>query len=337
MQEPSGIWHLYCLALSRTTESGSPILPPQRNDHAFHIRHFMSSDAGTSWRDMGPVLLPGNIQDGADERNIWSGSVFQLNDQQVAFGYTGVRECGSDRQFVQTICVGTGPNPTTVTDFTSTPISCPIRDYDAIRTLGYYLGPLETLGSNAGEEGGPIMAWRDPFLFRTNEGRLHAFWSAKRAPTVPVIAHARLTESNGQILLDELLPPIDLPDALLYTQAEVPKVYRDPSSGDYVLLISACNRMFEGQPDGEINQEQRLYRSADIRGPWLPICESNSLLTGLDFMFGSSLTEFDLGIGELKILGPFTENAGPERQLSFAPTVTLKLEPSQSGVDAQTA
>lgn len=337
MQEPSGIWHLYCLALSRTSESGAPIRPPQRNDYAFHIRHFMSSDAGTSWRDMGALLVPGNMQDGADERNVWSGSVYPLSDQRVAFGYTGVRECGPDRQFVQTICVGTGPTPAAPTEFTSAALSCPLRDYDTIRAMGYYLGPRQALGSNSGEEGGPILAWRDPFLFRSDDGQLHAFWSAKRAHTVPVIAHAKLKESNGQVLLDELMPPIELPDAYLYTQAEVPKVYRDPSTGDYVLLVSACNRMFEGQPDSEINQEQRLYRSVDLRGPWLPVCERSSLLGGLDFMFGSSLVELSLDMGELKIVGPYTENGGPDRQLSFSPTVTLKLDLSLTGVDAQTA
>ena len=337
VQHPAGKWNLYCLALSRTSQGGAPILPSQRNDSVFHIRHFTSSDAGITWRDAGPVLSPGNMPDGADARNVWSGSVLPLNDQQIAFGYTGIRVSDAERQFIQTICVATGPNFNEVTNFSRTALSCPIRDYDIIRKMGYYLGPRNTLGSNSGEEGGPILAWRDPFLFRADDGQLHAFWSAKSGPAIPVIAHATLRVSDGEIKLDELMAPIELPDASLFTQAEVPKIYYDETCGRFLLLISACNRIFEGQPDSEVNQEQRLYQSTHIRGPWLPICENESLLSGLDYMFGSSVMQINLSTGELKLMGPYTENAGTERQLSFSQPVTLELDISPSGENTEVA
>lgn len=318
LSEPSGDLHLYCLALSRRTADGTLITPPERNDFAFHVRHFVSSDHGNSWRDDGPVITPGQVADGADARNVWSGSVLALDDGRVAFGFTGVRDRAADQRFLQTICVATGPDAYQVDTIPQTAISCPLRDYDAIVEKGFYLGPRGSLGSDLGEDGGPIMAWRDPFLFSDSSGGLHAIWSAKVSSIRPAIAHARLKRDGKNIVLDELSSPIELPDADLMTQAEVPKLYRDPKSGDFLLVVSACDRRYEGQPDSELTHHHRLYRSADVLGPWQVIAPDTSKLPGLDGLFGGSVIEFELSHGSFKILGPYTENAGPEKQLQFA-------------------
>lgn len=324
MKEPDGGLHLYCLALSKTDSDGRAITPPERNDFTFHVRRFVSADAGWSWRDEGAVMAPGQVGDGADGRNVWSGSVLRLDAARVAFGFTGVRDCGPDRRFLQTICVATGSGPGQPDHMPEDALSCPLRDYDAIVAKGYYLGPRDTLGSNDGEAGGPIMAWRDPYLFETADGELHAVWSAKLSPTVPAIAHARLKRDGDRISLQNLSAPIQLPDASVMTQAEVPKIYQDPSSGDFLLMVSACDRRYEGQPDSELTHFHRLYRSAQLHGPWRAYDAAGSALPGINGLFGASLLDQDISQGRFSVLGPYTENAGPERQLRFSEVIEVQ-------------
>lgn len=330
LNEPSGSLHLYCLALSKTMADGTPITPPERNDFSFHIRHFVSSDHGNSWNDEGAVLTPGQVSDGADARNVWSGSALALSDGRIAYGFTGVRDCGVDRSFLQTICIATGPDAYSVDVIPPVAISCPLRDYDMIVEKGYYLGPRNGLGSNVGEGGGPIMAWRDPFLFEDCASNLHAIWSAKIAPTIPAIAHARLKRNGDHIVLDELSPPIELPDPDLMTQAEVPKLYRDPVSGSLLLMVSACDRRYEGQPDKELTHYHRIYHSSDLRGPWQAMTPDGSRIPGLDGLFGASIISHNLADGRFRIFGPYTENAGPAKQLRFAEPRDILITSSDS-------
>lgn len=328
LQGPGDHLHLYCLALSRTDHDGAPVQPRDRNSFAFHIRHFESSDAGLSWRDRGALIAHGQVRDGSDARNVWSGSVLGLADGSVAFGFTGIRDLGPERDFLQTICVATGTGPGKVAAFPDAAISCPLRDYDEILRRGYYLGPKAALGSRDGEEGGPIMAWRDPFLFYAGDGDLRAVWSAKISPKRPAIAQARLRKDGDRLSLIELGPPIELPDAHLMTQAEVPKVYRDGATGDYLLLVSACDRQHEGQPDSEITQIHRLYRSRSPEGPWQEFSDTGSEVPGLAGLFGASLTRHDLAAGRLRVLGPYTENAGKSRHLRFSALLEIQVSAS---------
>jgi hypothetical protein len=316
-------WVLYCLALAKLDASGRPILPSRRNEYTFHIRAFATPDAGASWRDLGAVLTHGQVSDGADSRNIWSGSILPLAGQSVAFGYTGVRDCGRDRQYLQSICVGLGSSPLSLDKIPRSSLSCPLRDYDDIISKGYYLGPRDALGHNNGEAGGPIMAWRDPFLFRSSDGELQAVWSAKLDARVPAIAHARLAIKGEDVLLSRLEEPIELPDAELMTQAEVPKIYHNPSDDDWWMLISACDRQYEGQPTHQVSHLHRLYRAKRPQGPWRVFDPSGSAVTGLDGLFGASIVEFNPEFSQIGFLGPYTENAGPERQLSFASLVQI--------------
>lgn len=336
LQDEEGL-HLYCLALSRTGHDGAPIRPPQRNDHAFHVRHFRSVDGGANWSDAGPAILPGGASDGADTRNVWSGSVLRLPDGRYAYGYTGLREGGPERRFIQTICIGFGETASRMDTPPAAALSCPLRDHEAIRAAGFYLPPRETVGANTGEAGGPILAWRDPFLLQDAEGTLHAWWSAKVGPTRPAIAHARLALRGGEAVVEHLSAPILLPDAEEYTQAEVPKVYFDAASGGYLLLISTCDRMFEGQPDSDVKQQLRLYRSAAPTGPWAPALASGSLLPGLETLFGASLIAHDMAEGRLSVLGPFTENAGETKQLSFPAVRHLEVEVAGSSRSGRAA
>jgi hypothetical protein len=328
LEEPAGVLNLYCLAVSRTGHDGAPISAIDRNRFAFHVRRFVSADGGHAWTDQGVLMRPGQVGDGADALNVWSGSVLRLEAGRFAFGFTGVRAEGEERQFLQSICVATGSSPGRIEHPPMTAISCPLRDYDLIRSRGYFLGPRESLGSNAGEDGGPILAWRDPFLFHTPEGELHAVWSAKVAASRPAIAHARLRVEGNAVVLAELSPPIALPDADLMTQAEVPKVYFDAASGDYLLLVSACDRRHETQPDHEVGHTHRLYRSTSVLGPWQAFNGTDSLLAGIDGLFGASLIRHNASTGAITVLGPYSRNAGPERQLRFAGVMDLALGPA---------
>lgn len=334
LEEPEGVLHLYCLAVSRTGHDGAPILAMDRNRFAFHVRRFVSTDDGHSWTDQGVVMRPGQVRDGADALNVWSGSVLRLEAGCFAFGFTGVRDAGAGRQFLQSICVATGSGPDRIEHPPPTAISCPLRDYDMIRARGYFLGPRDSLGNNAGEDGGPILGWRDPFLFHTPEGGLQAVWSAKVGASRPAIAHARLQREGTSVRLAGLSAPIELPDAGLMTQAEVPKIYRDAPGGDYLLLVSACDRQHETQPDHEVSHTHRLYRSKDVHGPWQPFNGTDSLLSEVDGLFGASLVRHNLATGAVTALGPYSRNAGPDRQLRFAELVEIALSPSRASARA---
>jgi len=227
--------HLYALALSRSAEDGTAILPEHRNDYPFHFRHFESSNEGISWTDLGPVLTPSKDPKSFYSRNVWSGSATRLPDNRKLMGFTGLREVDADHPFLQSIGFATSVDGMAFDQIAKEPASCPRRDYDAIIAAGYYLGPKDQLGHKDGEDGGPIMAWRDPYTLIDNAGTIHAFWSAKVSPKTGAIAHATLIETNRGFEIETLHPPIILPDGKSITQAEVPKIYYDVTSESYYL------------------------------------------------------------------------------------------------------
>lgn len=318
--------HLYALALSRSAEDGTPILPEHRNDYPFHIRHFESSDKGESWSDLGSVLTRSPDPDSYYSRNVWSGSATRLPDNRKLMGFTGLRNLDEDHPFLQSIGFAISSDGMAFEQIAQKPASCPNRDYDTIIEAGYYLGPKDQLGHKDGEEGGPILAWRDPYTFIDRNGVIHAFWSAKVSPKVGAIAHATLIETKAGFEIETLHPPITLPDAMTITQAEVPKLYFDALNDTYYMLISACDRLFEGQNDSEVTKTLRLYKAHNIRGPWVNYKDEHSpIIPGLPNMFGASIIETDFAAGQLKLIAPVTECASAEKQLTFAPVQTINL------------
>ena len=315
--------HLYCLALSRSI-NGVAITPGDRNDHRFHVRHFLSSNNGQSWHDLGPALLPESIPDSSDSRNVWSGSVTRLGPGVFLFAQTGIKQSAPERPFVQSVNASISSSPETVT----TPeraLLCPERDYDAIVGAGYYLSERSLLGHRDGEAHGPILAWRDPFTFLDTDGELHLFFSAKVDPKTPAIAHALLNLDNNLVSVKTLLDPITLPDSDAFTQAEVPKIYRDEKRDLYFLLISACNRLYEGQPDGEVAKQHRLYKATSLEGPWVPYRKAGSLLPNMEHLFGASIVDADFDSGTFTFIAPYTEMAAPGHRLTFAPLHTINI------------
>ncbi|MDZ7628986.1 MAG: hypothetical protein U5J99_11365 [Parvularculaceae bacterium] len=315
---------LFTLALSRQNAKGDLITPADRNKYPFHVRRFRSLDGGASWRDQGAFLSPSPAAGEVMAHNIWSGSAI-LSGTRLLFGFTGVRKPAPGRSFLQTICLlpvaeeSAAPKPSD-----TIVISDPEADYQEIVDAGYYLGPKETLGDDRGEEGGPILAWRDPFLFARADGSIDAFWAAKTSATAPAVAHARLTRQDDGFDC-KLLAPITLPDGDDFTQAEVPKVYRDPGGSGYLLLLSTCNRLREDQPDEEVSKDMRLYRSAKPEGPWRPYRGDDSIIPGISHLFGGAFSSFVRGANTATLIAPYTEMSAAEKQLTFAPPVTIDL------------
>lgn len=330
--EQAGSLHLYCLALSRRDADGQPIRPEERNDFPFHIRHFRSMDGGRTWRDEGAFMLPGSSVDGAYSRNIWSGCTLAREEKDWIAGFTGLRVSPHRHPFLQTICLGYSKDGFNLDDAPESALLCPERDYDAIRAAGYYLSAPSDLGSADGEEGGPILAWRDPFLVDAGNGKLTMVWSAKVSPERSAVAHATVTEGADGFHVETLHAPILLPDDHAFTQAEVPKLHHDSESGTWYLLISACDRLSERQPASEVTKVLRLYRASSLRGPWAgAFAGGSSLVPGTDFLFGASILKVDTASGTLKLIAPYTEYASDSEQLTFAPPVLINLrQESQS-------
>lgn len=324
--ELDGILHLQCLALSRTDADGRAVDPQNRNDSPFHIRHFESSDNGLSWQDKGMFLQPARQGDGAFARNVWSGAIVARRNKSWISGFTGIRDMNGDRPFLQTICLGEAAGGAPLDPAQATTLSCPLRDYEQIRSAGYYLSPKHLLGAPEGEEGGPILAWRDPFILEADNGRLEVFWSAKASSARPAVAHATVRHQNGQFHIDTLHPPMLLPDDAKFTQAEVPKVYRDQESGLWYMLISACDRMNEDQPADEVTKRLRLYKASSIRGPWLPAFDHDgSAVPDAENLFGGSFLRVDFKTGNLLLIAPYSEYAPSDKQLTFAPVKQISL------------
>lgn len=320
--EADGRLHLFTLALARQNAEREAIAPGDRNAYPFHVRRFVSDDQGKSWRDCGAYLQSPGAAAGAMTHNVWSGSATVIGDD-ILFGFTGLRQPSASRSFLQSICLvranadGAPPDPAD-----TILISDPEADYDEIRRAGYYLGPRDVLGDNAGEEGGPILAWRDPFFLQRDDGTIDAFWAAKTAPMAPAVAHARLTPRKAGFGV-ELLRPIMLPDGDKYTQAEMPKIYRTSAEG-YLMLLSTCNRLREDQPDAEIAKELRLYRSAAPEEPWRPYRGGESVLLGASGLFGGGFSSIDEAAGVATLIAPYTEMADPRLQLTFGPPIEIE-------------
>ena len=309
--------HLYCLAVPRRFGERE-IRPSERNQFAFHIRHFTSEDQGVSWVDRGAFLQTTDANS-----NIWSGSMLAEPDGPIS-AYTKTIWEEPDHPFVQSICVGRSVNFDSYEGSGFTVISDPIRDRKAIIEAGYYLADPGEIGSKDGEEGGPILAWRDPFLFK-HRTEIEVIWCAKTAPSIPAIARARLEQRQDGFFGVELLPPIRLPDAAEFTQAELPKIWKDNSTGCFMLLVSACNRQHEHQPDSEVFKEMRLYVSEDVSGPWKAWSTSTSRVEFPPNAFGVSPYLWDASGDGFTSIVPLTEQATSGEPLSMLTNVQISL------------
>ncbi|MCW5515488.1 hypothetical protein [Muriicola sp. Z0-33] len=319
--------HLYCLAVSRTKKDGTGLYPSERNSYPFHIRHFSSQDEGLSWKDEGCFLSARLGEDKHDSKTIWSGSIEVLPNGKKLTAYTGLWNAGQDRSFLQNIALAVSNDGYTINEIADEPISSPIRDRDEIIGLGYYLDAPDSMGHNDGEGGGPIMAWRDPFVFIGLEGDVHLFWAAKIAPLKNAMAHALLKKEGELFRIDKMYPPTTLPDGDKFTQLELPKLVHDKDNGWYYLIVSTCNRIYEGQSDEEVDKSVRLYRSSSMEGPWEAWGKEGSTILKSENLFGLTVLKTDFKNNRLLCMAPYTDAATGELSLSFAKPFYINLNP----------
>lgn len=315
--------HLYCLAVSRQLPDGTALEANQRNHQPFHIRHFSSQDGGASWRDLGVFQRHGQARDRHDERTIWSGSVMQLADGRWLFGYTGIRDRGPDRLFVQNLACVLAQDSVRPTDGSQQLLLCPERDRDYIESAGYYLGDAGELGSNQGEAGGPILAWRDPFMFYDLQGELMMVWAAKNTARQNAMGLARLTLAGDTLSVAELYPPVQMPDSDEYSQLEVPKIYPDSTRNRYLLVIAASTRQSEQQPDEDVEKTMRIYYGNALRGSWHKGARTTSVLGNTQHLFGMTVLAADWQQQRLCCIAPTTERA--DKPLTFAPRFEVDI------------
>ena len=316
------IFHLYCLAVSRLKPDGTPLLPIERNNFPFHIRHFTSENIGRSWKDEGCFLESGVLSNQHDYHTIWSGSVEVLPDDRKLVAFTGLKNVDSDHRFLQTIVLAVSNNGYVVDQIQSTTLSSPARDWEEITGLGYYLDIPEKLGRNEGENEGPILAWRDPFIFLDGSGTVNLFWGGKVTPRKGALVRATLQENVDGYKIAKLFPPVTVPDGNDFTQLELPKVLYDKENDLYYLIISSCNRLYEGQSDSEVDKGVRIYKSNSIEGPWESL--GNKILSA-EKLFGPTVLDADFKNNRLLCIAPYTDAAENSLNLTFSPIFYLHL------------
>ncbi|TVQ85685.1 MAG: hypothetical protein EA357_00195 [Micavibrio sp.] len=264
---------LYALATPRAFYLDFGLDALRDRDHLpHHWRRFISEDGGKTWQDCGAVLLPRTGTGLFDSRSVWTGSVLKHGGRYLA-AYTGIRDTGCETQpKLQALGLAASEDGSGFSPLSEEALLCPLRDYDAIRDAGYYLGPKETLGNDDGEEGGAILAWRDPYLVAEDgagDTGLHMFWSAKsslRRLQEAVIGHALIKDPFGRPQA-ELLPPVFLPDSEQFTQAEVPQLLRSEESGRYVMAVSATNKTADLPPEA-VRMTLHFYSAPHLDGAW---------------------------------------------------------------------
>ncbi|RZW46890.1 MAG: hypothetical protein EX263_09050, partial [Flavobacteriaceae bacterium] len=297
------VMHLYCLAIPRYKSDGSKLDPSERNDFPFHIRHFTSSNDGLSWKDEGCFF--NSIQySKLNYRTIWSGCVKPMPNGKKLVAYTGIENADLDHKYIQNITLATSDDGHSVNTLVNKVLLSPSRDWKYITDKGFYLDVQDNLGSNQGEEGGPIMAWRDPFIYFDVKGKLNLFLAAKIRPRESALARITMNQREGLFELAELHPPIIVPDVEDFTQLEVPKILFDHDNETYYLIISTCNRLYENQPESEIEKEVRLYKSKNMNGPWVSLGEN---ILNKENLFGLTVLKTDFKNNRLLCMAPYTE------------------------------
>lgn len=318
--------HLYCLAVNRRTLNGELLSAKDRNNYHFHIRHFVSHDEGASWFDNGAFQRADAASDGHDSRNIWSGSTLAMSDGNVLAAYTGIEQRDEERPFVQNLAAAVIHDSDRFPDHQGKVLLCPIRDEQKIRSAGYFIAANPFIGHGEGEEGGPILAWRDPFVLYDADNAMQLVWAAKASAKKSALGLATVSvDQNQQVRVDELHAPIVLPDSHQFSQLELPKIYFDPVKKRYILIVATTTRESELQSDEEVVKLIRLYTSGSLNGEWTSGGSESSVVGGLDDLFGMTVIDANFEQQKLICMAPYTEAVSPDQALSFAPRFTIDL------------
>lgn len=319
----SDIIHLYCLAISRFKPDGTLLQPMERNEFPFHIRHFTSDDTGRSWKDEGCFFKPELWSKKLNCNTVWSGSIEPLADGRKLVAFTGLERVDSSHSFLQNIVFGVSNNGYVIDQVSDIALSSPLRDWKEITSKGYYLDVPEKLGNNAGEGGGPILAWRDPFIFIDKDKKINLFWGGKISSKKSALVRAELEKDGTFYRIAKLFPPVTVPDGDKFTQLELPKVLHDKEKDLYYLIISTCNRLYEGQLDEEVDKGVRIYKSNSINGPWEALGDK---ILGTENLFGPTVLKTDFRNDRLLCIAPYTDAAEDNLRLTFSPIFYVYLD-----------
>jgi hypothetical protein len=317
------IMHLYCLAVSRLKIDGTPLLPVERNDFPFHIRHFTSENEGRSWKDEGCFFKTAPWSEKVNFYTIWSGSIDVLPNGRKLAAFTALEKVDPNHNFLQNIALALSDDGYAVDQILDIALSSPRRDWEEIIKKGYYLDVPEKLGNNEGEGGGPILAWRDPFIFLDKDENVNLFWAGKVSPTKSALVRAELKENGQHYTVAKLFPPMTVPDGNEFTQLELPKVLYDNEKELYYLMISSCNRLYEGQSDEEVDKGVRVYQSDSIEGPWKSL---GGKILGSENLFGPTVLKTDFKNNRLLCIAPYTDAAEKDLRLTFSRVFYVYLD-----------
>lgn len=317
-----GLTHVYSLAASKAHSS---------RDRHFHVhwRHFVSTNDGKNWKDLGAVLTPRKGEDLFDSQSIWSGSVTKLKNGKYIAAYTGL---DPKREFLQTISFAVSDdahNFKRTYDGKSPALSHELHR-DKFLEAGYYVDTLQNLGKRTGEKNNSIQALRDPFLFEDELGTLHIFWAAKsfddKGDVVSSIGHGIIHDLQDPKSI-EILPPVKPTDGELFSQLELPNVYQRPD-GKYVWIIGTTNRQSEIQAEHETQMAVRAYLSDSLDGDLTPYGDDSALFYANDkSVYGANLIQdFTNGVdAQNPMTRVFTVGESSDASFSLPPSFQLEL------------
>lgn len=233
--------HMFYLQADRALQD-----PHQRHWHV-SIGHAVSDDLMT-WRVLPDAIRPSEDPDAFDSYTTWTGSIIKHDGLWYMF-YTGGKK--SEQALVQRVGVATS--------------------HDLVIWHKHDKNPLieadptwyELLDLTAWHD----QAWRDPYVFRADDGMFHALMTARckngAADARGVIGHAR----SSDLLQWEALPPLTEPGEFGYL--EVPQIVH--IAGRYYLIFS-CPRIYysHAQRERTTNHANIHYMTAESPlGPFL--------------------------------------------------------------------
>lgn len=257
-------------------------VPEDRYWHA-KIQHFVSMDKGESFMNRGTVIDVSKDSEHFDAFNIWSGCVYELDDGRVMSLYTGLsssdkRLAGNRRCALQSIGLAISHDGGVSFTKNPEPIISPIRDYELLRRLGYFLGPKESLGE-IDDPDGTFMCLRDPELFVEDE-TIHMIFACKVACKGVSsgirngVGHAVIKDFNNLSSI-EIMRPIFVAKETDYNQLELPGLFK--AGAKYYLVVSTTNLEYIGQPDTEVEKTVRIFVTDNLQtNQWNPFGDEGS-------------------------------------------------------------
>lgn len=198
----------------------------------------------------------------------------------------------------------------------------PQADPDLAKRLGY------DIHSNA-----IIAAWRDPFLVRDAQSRIHMFFAARYNESLyrKKLSKGASGEFNplrnsavGHAIYDEAsakwqLQPVQLLPQTQMVQLELPQIIRHKNYYYMMALKADWDVSSEWAAQNELNRHHSLlgYKSASLKGPWLPLGGGDGTISSLESIYGVTFKQ----IGEKVYMTAFLED-----EIHLAQMVEVNLD-----------